>query len=40
VTAEIRALGVIPCASLDALLPLLERSEAKPRQNPKYAALK
>jgi methylmalonyl-CoA mutase cobalamin-binding domain/chain len=40
VTAEIRALGVIPCPSLDALVPLLERLEARPRQHPKYAALK
>ncbi len=36
VTAEIRALGVIPCASLDSLVPLLERLAGTP--HPKHAA--
>jgi methylmalonyl-CoA mutase cobalamin-binding subunit len=38
VTAEIRALGAIPCASLDALVPLLERLAATPHPQPNRAA--
>jgi methylmalonyl-CoA mutase cobalamin-binding subunit len=38
VTEEIRALGAIPCASLDALVPLLERLAAAPHSQSKHAA--
>ena len=38
VSEEIRALGVIACASLGALVPLLERLAATPQPQPNHAA--
>ena len=37
VTAEIRALGFIPCASLDDLVPLLRRLAEAPVSRPRHA---